>query len=147
MIAYYYGDPGEGIILAPFLIEGSYSANLGLKFILSCLFPLVALFIARRSLLENSSLLVGWAGFAAGAAQFYLLAEGGERMYHANFRWSGQIMLFLLFAIVLRWLLQKKLLPGWNSTWQKLAAYSTYLAHLGGGAAYYIYCMVSIHYR
>jgi hypothetical protein len=147
LIAYYYGDPGEAIILAPFVVEGSYSGNLALKFLLSSLFPLLVLFIARRKLLDDSSLLVGWAGFLAGAAQFYLLAEGGQRMFDGNFRWSGQIMLFLLFAVTVRWLLREKILAGGIRLWEKISSYGVYLAHLGGGAAYYIYCMLSIHYR
>ena len=112
LIAYYFGDPNEGIILAPFVVEGSYSGNLLLKFFLSCLFPLTVLFISRRRLLLDSNLLVGWTGFLVGTAQFYLLAEGGQRMFDANFRWSGQIMLFLLFAVTVRWLLREKFLVG-----------------------------------
>lgn len=147
LIAYPFGDPGEGIILAPFLVEGSYSSNLALKFILSSLFPLLVLFIARRSLLEDSSLLVGWVGFLAGAAQFYLLAEGGQRMFDGNFRWSGQIMLFLLFAVAVRWILREKILAGGMQLWEKVTSYGAYLAQLAGGIAYYIYSFVSIHYR
>jgi hypothetical protein len=147
LIAYYYGDQGEGIILAPFLVESSYSGNLGLKFLLSCLFPLLVLFIARRNLLEDSGLFMGWAGFLVGAGQFYFLAEGGRRMYDGNFRWSGQIMLFLLFAIALRWLLREKVLARGLRLWERISLSAAYLAQLGGGVAYYIYCMVSIHYR
>lgn len=147
LIVYYFGDQDEGIILAPFQVEGSYSGNLALKFFLSCLFPLVVLIIARRHLLDNSSLLLGWVGFVVGAAQFYLLAEGGDRIFHGNFRWSGQIMLFLLFAVTLRWLLREKMLVGGLRILEKAASYGAYLAHVIGGAAYYIYCMLSIHYR
>jgi hypothetical protein len=146
LIAYYYGDPGEGIIFAPFQVEGAYSHNLALKFFLSALFPLLILIIARRSLLKDSNLLVGWTGFLVGGAQFYLLAEGGERMLHGNFRWSGQIMLFLLFAVTARWLLKEKILAGRMQLSEKVISYSAYLAHLAGGVAYYIYCMTSIHY-
>jgi hypothetical protein len=147
LIAYHFGDPGEAIILAPFVVEGCYSGNLALKFFLSSLFPLLLLFIARRKLLDDSSLLVGWVGLLAGMAQFYLLAEGGQRMFHANFRWSGQIMLFLFFAVTVRWLLREKILAGGMRLWEKISGYGVYLAHFAGGAAYYIYCMVSIHYR
>ena len=146
LIAYFYGDPGEGIIFAPFQVEGAYSHNLALKFILSALFPLIVLVIARRSLLKDSDLLVGWTGFIIGAAQFYLLAEGGERMLHGNFRWSGQIMLFLLFVVTARWLLKEKILPNKMRLSEKVICYSAYLAQLAGGVAYYIHCMISIHY-
>ena len=147
LIAYPFGDPAEGIIFAPFQVEGSYSGNLALKFILSILFPLCILVIARRQFLVDSTLMIGWAGFLSGALQFYFLAEGGERFYHANFRWSAQIMLFLLFAISVRWLLQKKILSGAMRIWEKIFSYGLYLAHFLAGIAYYMYCMVSIHYR
>lgn len=146
-IAYSHGDPGTGIVWAPFQVESAYSHDLALKFLLSVLFPLVVLVLARRSLLKDSDLLVAWAGFLAGAAQFYLLAEGGDRMYHANFRWSAQVMLFLLFAAAARWFFRQGWLEGRIRLLQRWIANLTYLAHLAGGIAYYIYCMVSIHYR
>jgi len=146
LVAYQFGDPGERIIFAPFQVERSFSAFLPLKFLLSCAFPLVVLVIARRFLLRDSNLLVGWTVFAVGVAQLYLLAEGGERLLHGNFRWSAQIGLFLLFAVMLRWFLQEGLFDK-NLHWKaKLAAHASYLAHLGGGVVYYIYCMISVRY-
>jgi len=146
LIAYRFGDPGENIILAPLQMESSFSDYLLPKFLLSGAFPLTILFMARRSLLKDAHLLVGWTGFLSGITQLYLLAEGGERLLHGNFRWSAQIMLFLLFAVSMRWLLREGILNGVMTTWQKMAAYGVYLAHLGGGIAYYIYCMISVRY-
>ena len=140
------GNSGEGVIFAPFQVESHYSQNLLIKFFLSALFPLLILFIARRKLLTDSYLLVGWTGFLAGAAQFYLLALGGAYMYAGDFRWSGQIMLFLLFAVTARWVLKEKILAGGMRLWEKIAIYSAFLAQLAGGVAYYVYCMISIHY-
>ena len=141
LIAYVYGDPGEGIIIAPFQVEKAFSDWIFLKFILSSLFPLIVLYIARKELLQNSSLLVGWSAFLMGVIQNYFLAEGGERLLHGNFRWSGQIGLFILFAITVNWLLKNK-----ATLREKVAAYSAYAAHFAGGVAYYIYCLVSTHY-
>jgi hypothetical protein len=146
-ITYFYGDPSEGIIFAPFQVEGAYSHHLAIKFFLSALFPLTILIVARRSLLKDSNLLVGWTGFFVGVAQFYLLAEGGERMLHGNFRWSGQIMLFLLFVVAARWLMREKILSKDLNLSTRIICYGTYLAQLAGGVAYYIYVMTSIHYR
>lgn len=147
LFTYIYGDPGEGIILAPFQVEGAYSDWLLPKFFLSVLFPLSVLLVARKQAFIDASLLVGWAGFLVGAAQFYLLAEGGRRMMDANFRWSGQIMLFLFFAASVRWLIGKDAKLFLNAAWQRWVCYSMYLAHLSGGLIYYIYCMISTHYR
>ena len=145
-VAYLYGDPGESIIWAPFQMERSFSAYLLPKFLLSSAFPLLVLYLARRSLLEDSGLLVGWSGFLSGIAQLYLLAEGGERLLHGNFRWSAQIMLFVLFAVCTRWILREKVLNGWSNIWEKRAVLGFYLAHVAGGIAYYIYCMLSARY-
>jgi hypothetical protein len=141
LIAYVYGDPGEGIIFAPFQVEKAFSDWLFLKFILSSLFPLIILYIARKELLQDSSLLIGWSAFIVGVVQNYFLAEGGERLLHGNFRWSGQIALFILLAITVNWLLKNK-----TTLREKVAAFSAYAAHFAGGVAYYIYCLVSIHY-
>ena len=146
LIAYRFGDPGESIILAPFKMESSFSSYLLPKFLLSSVFPLVILYLARRSLLTDARLLVGLTGFLSGIAQLYLLAEGGERLLHGNFRWSAQIMLFLLFAIALRWFLREGLLNGALKDWHRAAAWCAYLAHLGGGIVYYFYCMLSVRY-
>jgi hypothetical protein len=134
------------VVVVPFLVEGTYSHNLLIKFFLSALFPLVVLVIARRFLLKDSNLLLGWVGFLSGAAQFYLLAEGGERMLHANFRWSGQIMLFLLFVVAARWLLREKILPNKLTLPEKFFSYGAYLLQLAGGIAYYVHVMISVHY-
>lgn len=147
LIAFDANNPGGSILLAPFQVEGAYSDYLLVKFFLSTLLPISVLLIARSQVIRDEHLLLGWIGFLVGAAQFYLLAEGGDRMEHGNFRWSAQIMLFLLFVVSVRWFLQEKLARGPVRWIEKAAAYAAYLAHLAGGVAYYIYCLISIHYR
>jgi ABC-type transport system involved in cytochrome bd biosynthesis fused ATPase/permease subunit len=91
-------------------------------------------------------MLLGWIAFIVGIAQNYMLAEGGDRLFHGNFRWSGQIALFLLFAITLRWMLREKILTNLATRWEKIGSLVIYNAHLMGGIAYYIYCIISPHY-
>jgi hypothetical protein len=146
LIAYHFGHPGVGIIFAPFKVESAFSQDLGLKFLLSAIFPLLVLVISRRKLLSDPTLLVGWASFLVGTAQFYLLAESGDRLTSGNFRWSGQIMLFLLFVVGARYVLKEIIPSGGTKLWEKLVLYGAYLAQFSGGIAYYIYCMISIHY-
>jgi hypothetical protein len=146
VIEYHFGSPGSGIIFAPFKVESAFSQNLALKFLLSAIFPLSVLIFARRKLLSDPTLLVGWAGFLVGTLQFYLLAESGDRLMHGNFRWSGQIMLFLLFVVAARWVLKEIVQSGGGKLWEKFVLYGAYLAQFSGGIAYYIYCMISIHY-
>ncbi len=146
-LAYVIGEPGESIVFAPFEVEGAFSDWLFVKFILSALFVLVVAMIARDKIFKDAGLLAGWSGFLVGATQFYLLAEGGERFMHGNFRWSGQIMLLLLFAASVRWIIQEKYLKGSLKIPEKIISYSAYFAHFIGGIVYYIYCFISIHYR
>lgn len=146
LIAYHFGDPGESIIIAPFRVERGFSNYLLPKFLLSCAFPLSILVIARRQLLKDSTLLAAWTAFLVGVAQLYLLAEGGQRLLHGNFRWSAQIGLFLLFAVTLRWFLRENFIQTVVHSVQKTVASFVYLAHLVGGIVYYIYCLISVRY-
>ncbi len=146
LITYHPGTVGEGISLAPLVVLGAYSGSLLVKFVFSCLFPLVILVFAWRSFPTNSGLLLAWAGFIAGAAQMYLLAETGNRMYGANFAWSAQIMLFLLFAASARWLLREQLAPGGMKLLRMITLYGYYFIHVAAGIIYYIYLMTSVHY-
>lgn len=146
LIAYHFGDPGESIIIAPFRVERGFSNYLLLKFLISCAFPLSILVIARRQLLKDSTLLAAWTAFLVGVAQLYLLAEGGQRLLHGNFRWSAQIGLFLLFVVTLRWFLRENFIQTVVHSVQKTVASFVYLAHLVGGIVYYIYCLISVRY-
>jgi len=147
LIAFFFNNTGEHILFAPFMVAAAHSQNLILKFLLSALFPILALLVIRRGLWEKPGILLGWAGFLAGAAQYYLLSESGERWWHSNFAWSSEIMLLLLFAVTVRWLLREKVLAGGMRAWEKIAVYGAYLAHLVAGIAYYAYCMMTLHFK
>jgi hypothetical protein len=127
-------DP-SGITIAPLAVESAFSQVLPFKILLSIAFPLSALVFFWRRYRSEPALQLAWLGFLSGALQLYLLAETGKRFYDGNFRWSAQIMLFLLFVATTRFLLcQKLILP----KGQRLAVWSIYLLHLAGGIAYYI---------
>jgi hypothetical protein len=93
-----------GLVFAPLAVMNSWnginpnaSSDLGLKFILSILFPLLVYVSYFPEARRNVYLNLAWLTFAFGASYTYLLAESGERLGHANFTWSGQISLFMLF--------------------------------------------------
>jgi hypothetical protein len=134
-----------GITIAPFLVELGYSGYLPLKFLLSCLFPLVVLAAGWKLLRHDPEMLLAWAAFISGVLQLYLLAETGGRFFDGNFRWSAQIALFLLFATSVRWLLTSEK-AAHLARWQRWLAYAAYALHLAGGIAYYIYVFVQPHY-
>lgn len=146
-IAYASGESGSAIIIAPFQVEAAFSKNLLPKFLLSSLFVLQSTFILRREFPRDESLQLGALVFIIGLLQFYLLAEDGPRMYHGNFRWSGQIAIFLFTAVLARAGLKYFDKDPSSIRGAKISAVLAYLAQFAGGIAYYIYCMLSIHYR
>ena len=146
-ITYQAGDYGNSIALAPFALESSYSSFLLPKFLLSSLFVLQGLWIFRKVLIQDVLLFLGWMTLVIGVLQNYLLIESGSEMLSGNFRWSGQIAMFLMFVILARHAARYFVADKQGKTWQKLLALGTYLAHLAGGVAYYLYCLNSIHYR
>lgn len=134
-----------GITIAPFQVELGYSGYLPLKFLLSCLFPLMVLGVGWKLLRKDHEMLLAWVAFLSGVLQLYLLAETGQRFYDGNFRWSAQITLFLLFAASIRWLLNQEKTQD-LARWQRWLAFAVYGLHLAGGIAYYIYVFVQPHY-
>jgi len=146
-ITYQAGDYGNSIAIAPFLLESNYSKFLFPKFLLSSMFILQGLWIFRRELVKNDVLFLGWITLLIGVFQNYFLIESGTEMLSGNFRWSGQIALFLMVVILVRHSARYFIAENQGKTWQKILGLGTYLAHLGGGIAYYVYCLSSIYYR
>jgi hypothetical protein len=144
-IAYMSVSDGGQIRLSFLGVESAFSSFLLPKFLLSILFPVAVLVIHWKKLDTRAEMLLGWVGFLIGAAQMYFLAEGGEYFYHGNFRWSAQIMLFILFAVSAR-----------NYQWftfdrdsrvaEKTIPLIAFLFHTVAGIAYIVYCFVSIGY-
>lgn len=130
----------------PFQVESAFSNYLCLKFLLSILFPFVVTMINLRRTIDRTDIQLAWLSFLIGAAQMYLLAEGGERIYHGNFRWGAQVTLFLLFALHGRYFARNihvyKSLPKREA----VIIYMTYMAHLLAGFVYYMYTFISADY-
>lgn len=99
---------GSRIVFQPFAILLFAEPSVPLlivKYLMSMLFPLVFTLLYRKTALNELSIVLGWLMFAAGIAQVTLFAETGTRFQDANFLWSAQIGLFLLFVAAARlWL-------------------------------------------
>jgi len=146
-ITYQGGDYGNSIALAPLALESAYSNFLFPKFLLSSLFVLQGLWVFRKVLIKEPILFLGWMTLLIGVFQNYMLIESGSEMLSGNFRWSGQIALFLMVVILVRHSARYFIVDNQGKAWQKILGLGTYLAHLGGGIVYYLYCLTSIHYR
>jgi len=146
-ITYQAGDYGNSIGIAPFALESNFSDYLFPKFLLSSLFVLQGLWVFRKVLIKEKILFLGWLTLVIGVLQNYLFIESGTETLSGNFRWSGQIALFLMVVVLTRHSARHFVADNQGKAWQKLLGLGTYLAHLGGGIAYYVYCLSSIHYR
>lgn len=133
-------DPG-GIVLRPLAVESAFSSHLGLKLLLSMVFPLVVLGLLRGTAWRDLPTRLALGMFVFGALQMYLLAEGGSRFLDGNFRWSAQIGLFLLFAACARLALRKIRHPG-----PRVLAAAALLLHLAAGIAYMLHLMTAVSY-
>jgi hypothetical protein len=98
----------SSVELAPLRVVFHYTRHsvplVGLKLLLSALFPLAVAAAFGRTALRDPMLRLAWLGFAAGAFYAYGLAESGRRLVDGNFLWSGQVSLLVLFVASARWL-------------------------------------------
>ncbi len=104
----------EGFIFAPLAVIYSWTRinpnapnDIFLKFMLSILFPLFVYVFYFKAAIKKLYLNLAWVVFAFGAAYMYLLAEGGERLGHANFTWSTICALFILFIVSTTFFIQQ----------------------------------------
>lgn len=132
----------EGILFAPFRVVRIYSSWIFPKFILSILFPAYVYLFYRRAAVKELALNLAWCVFGVGAFYQYFLAEAGQVMGTANFFWSAQVSLFILFVVSVQFFIRKNLdllrhpaMPGkrnefvWGATLFGL--------HLAGGIVWY----------
>jgi len=88
-----------GIAFAPFIVYGRASGWLLPKFFLSFLFPLGVYSFYFSSARRDVGFNLAWLSFGVGALLTYFFAETGVRLQDANFAWSGQITLFVLYCV------------------------------------------------
>ncbi len=117
-----------GLALAPFATIYLYEQSfwwIAIKFVLSIAFPLVVTVLYRKSMRDNLGVALAWWAFLAGWAQMVLFGEVGEHALDANFWWSAQIGLFLLFVYTtLHWIQQFRREP---RAWVSMAIFALHL--------------------
>ena len=90
--------------------------SIGIKFVLSILFPLIVFVLYARQAVRDNALTLAWLVFFIGAGQMYFLAESGKYFTDGNFWWSGQIGLFVLFVFsTIFWLRHFRDQPRWRA--------------------------------
>ena len=84
-----FGDEGNSIILAPFLLVSLRVTNWQLALAVFLLFPLLVLFLERRALGKKTiGFIIIWLLWVVQNFIAFFLAEGGSRTYDFNFGWG-----------------------------------------------------------
>lgn len=87
-----------GFMIAPFAVMSIFSpTDLLPKFLLSILFPLTVTAFYWQNARRDKAMIFAWLSFAVGAFYTYFISES-QNPSNANFTWSGQITLFILFV-------------------------------------------------
>jgi hypothetical protein len=88
----------DSIIWAPFLVVGHYSSHIALKLLLSTAFPLAVMVAYWKRTHRDIPLMLAWMSFLFAAFYAYALAEK-LRTFEANFLWSADLAVFVLFVV------------------------------------------------
>lgn len=140
-----YNSDEIGIIFSPLTVMRNSSGWLQVKFILSIWFPLLTSCFYHRELRASTSMLLAWLTFAFGASYSYLLAEGGWRIFHGNFVWSGEISNFVLFAAATFFFFKQRGQTDPSQKWKRILG-GGFLPHILCGVIYYAYCILNNRY-
>lgn len=128
------------IIVAPLAAMHAVSSFLGLKFVLSVLFPVAAYVLWIERARGDFELNFTWGLFLASLPLAYLLAESG-RVIHGNLVWSAHLTLFLLFVESALFTL-RRLAEGGKPAWRSgrfNAVAAIFVLHVASGTYYQRY--------
>ena len=107
---YFARNIEKNIIFKPFEIYKYFAGDtswLVPKFLLSISFPLCVYIIFFQYARRNMRLNISWLAFFIGSFYSYFLVESGPEMRAANFWWSAQITLFILFLVSARFFFRR----------------------------------------
>jgi hypothetical protein len=137
----YYAHETSGISLLPFGVMGAFSNYLGLKFLLSIVFPLATLVMFFKQAKGDVRMVLGWLVFLFGILFTYFFSEQ-ERLLEGNFIWSGQIALLLLFAVSTLFYLEVPKRTQFERRFPALL----WALHVVSGVVYYVACVLNKPY-
>lgn len=132
-LSVYSANETDSIKISPFMLASYYSGFLGIKFVLSILFPLCLAIALPRQVFEDYRMLLAWSTFIFGAAYSYFLVEAGPRVLDGNFTWSAEISLFLLFVVSTLFFLENRVA---SKNLSRLL-YTLWIMQVGFGIMYY----------
>jgi hypothetical protein len=133
----FYGSGNSSIEINPFHVWNHFSNSIVLSLLASTAFPLVALAVYRRKLVEYDLVRYAGALFGASLVIWSVFTETGVREFHANFAWGAIASNYILFMVILIrvWALREAR-PSRLTTGAVGAAFA---AHVAAGAAFLVY--------
>ncbi len=128
-----YSSPEQGsFFFFPFGVMMGLSGFVGVKFLLSILFPLVVAALFFPEAVRDMRMILAWISFAIGAFYSYFMADGAPRTFDGDWIWSGKITLLLLFCASTIFVLERIRTVRWKATLSSTA----WTAHVAFGLAY-----------
>jgi hypothetical protein len=138
-----YGSPEQsGIFFYPFGVMAGLSGYLGLKFLLSILFPLLIAILFFPEVVRDIRMALAWLNFLFGASYSYFLAEGPPRTLDGNFIWSGKITLLILFCVSTLFLIERIKAIRWKS----ILLGAVWASQVVSGIVYYYHIFITQKY-
>lgn len=121
---------GNGLEFAPFIVYGGASDVLT-KLPGTLLFPLFTLCIAVITRRLTPRLIFSWFMLIIGLGISFCVVESGPRMMQGNFAWTGQTVIFLLYAESALFLFSQP----FSQTW---VGWTALIPHVACGFVWYI---------
>jgi len=140
-----YTSDEIGIIFQPFTVARNLSGRLAPKFILSIWFPLLVQIFYWKKAVRDSHMILAWLAFLFGIFFTYFLEEGGWRMGHGNFTWSGEIANFILFVTTAHFFFKQWGKNKASRKWFLILVFG-FVPHIIAGCIYYTYCLMNDFY-
>jgi hypothetical protein len=136
----YYGEKSS-ILWMPFYVIRFYSNYIGVKILLSILFPLVFILLFPLILKNDRRVQLTWIMFLVAMFYYLFLAENaGGSFEDGNFGWGAEITLFLLFFVsTLTWVEKIKVQP--RPYFKDYLLLLLWLIHIASGILYYAFTL------
>ncbi len=117
--------------------------EVGLKLILSVLFPLAAYLLHARHVIKDDLLNFSWLVFGVSLIWTYFFYEDGKRLTHGNFVWSGYAALFGLMFSTILFLLRHYTTQAFVRTPRAVLTASAFALHLVAGIYTYLFIVAN----
>jgi hypothetical protein len=111
-----------------------------LRLIFSLGFPLIVLILFFKKVMGSLRLLASYGTLVVGIILMYFVIETGPRAYHANFWWSAQIALFILFVELTLFCIREFSHMGWKQAIRTIRFWATtgvFSLHFISGVIWY----------